>query len=489
MGRPLRPGVPPGLHSDFTRTSWTLHGPGITIVHRESLCPAGVHRQEVRAHRLPSPACASAFSIGSVLVVVGCTGEPTTASWVPGDPPRWSQAGSRRPHHADEYLAEIADRVPGFAGVYVRHDTLLLRLKNLAGDGTKAAALRQVLRQDPDLARFRGVSGRLADGPVVVESSPYDARELWEYRVRVLQEVFGGGGVHRLDQDETRGVIRIGIDASTAPSEVAARVAVAGIPSDAVLIEVRERAHRQTTLQDRMRPVPGRVRIEIENGGTCTLTANAFRSEGESWGFLTNSHCTSEFGAAYGDAAYQNKDSTGNTIGWEVLDPSLWDAGVGLCPSGIEGCRYTDAAYFVYESSSYPDSMTIARTTSSSGGSTISSSHPRFHVSGPDIEYPALETEVHKVGRATGWTHGEVIDTCEDVLIDYVVTFCAYVTDYENDEGDSGAPVFTWDGSSDTVELIGMHFGGNGSEGLFSPWLFIMIEIDGELQDELILAY
>ena len=417
----------------------------------------------------------------------GCTDAPTVASGPPGDPPHWSQASSRRPHHADEYLAEVADRVPGFAGFYVRHDTLVLRVKE--GVQTQAATLRQVLRQDPDLARFRGVTGRLAEGPVVVESSHYDARELWEYRVRVLQEVFGGGGVHRLDQDETRGVIRIGIDATTSPLEVAARVAAAGIPADAVLIEFRGRAQRQATLRDRLRPVPGGMKIEVENGGTCTLTVNAFRSWGESWGFLTNSHCTSVFGAAGGEAAYQNKDSTGNVIGWELLDPPLWQPGVYLCPSVVDGCRYTDAAYFVYESSSYPDSMTIGRTTSSSGSYTINSSHPRFHVSGPDIEYPSLETEVHKIGQASGWTHGDVIETCEDVTFQDVLTFCAYLADYGNDYGDSGAPVFTWDGNSDTVELIGMHFAGNGSEGYFSPWLFIIIEIDGELQDQLILGY
>jgi hypothetical protein len=150
----------------------------------------------------------------------------------PGLPPaRLSTVPAERPHHTDEYLA--------------------------------AVAVREALRDDPDIARFRDVPHLLADGAVVVEASAYDARELWEFRVRILKQVFGRE-VHRLDQDETRGVIRIGIDPSADVDEVAARIAAVGIPAEAVAIDVMERGRREATLQDRLRPLPGGVQLAAE---------------------------------------------------------------------------------------------------------------------------------------------------------------------------------------------------------------------------------
>ncbi|MDH4044372.1 MAG: hypothetical protein OEW06_07930, partial [Gemmatimonadota bacterium] len=107
------------------------------------------------------------------------------------------------------------------------------------------------------------------------------------------------------------------------------------------------------------------MQIEVDDNGECTLTVNAFMPESEAWGFITASHCTSEFGGAYGEAAYKNTEGYGKVIGWEILDMELFPTGTQTCPSsaGRLGCRYTDAAFFVYQSNSYPDSMTIARTT------------------------------------------------------------------------------------------------------------------------------
>jgi hypothetical protein len=295
--------------------------------------------------------------------------------------------------------------------------------------------------------------------------------------------------VHRLDQDETRGVIRIGIDPAADVHEVAARIAAAGIPAEAVAIEVMERGRREATLQDRLRPLPGGVQLAAEDEPPCTMTVNAFMSESEVWGFFTCSHCTTEFGST-GDAAYQNENDSGNLIGWEISDPPLWEPGEGYCPDTVGvGCRYSDASFFSYYSSSYPDSMTIARTISWPPQSlTINSNSPRFAVTGP-VEYLPVGLDVHKIGRTTGWTAGEVTETCVDIELDDIVTFCSWVADYASGSGDSGSPVFTWDGSSWTVGLVGNHWGAAGSDRYFSPWLYIVLEIGGELQEDLLIEY
>jgi hypothetical protein len=56
--------------------------------------------------------------------------------------------------------------------------------------------------------------------------------------------------------------------------------------------------------------------------------------------------------------------------------------------------------------------------------------------------------------------------------------------------GDSGSPTFTWDGRSWTIGLAGILWGGiSFDEAYFSPWLYIVLESGGELQEELLIEY
>jgi hypothetical protein len=86
-------------------------------------------------------------------------------------------------------------------------------------------------------------------------------------------------------------------------------------------------------------------------------------------------------------------------------------------------------------------------------------------------------SELDKVGRTTGWTFGAVNDTCQNINVtDADVTlFCQHRvrrisgTHRMTNNGDSGSPVFQWQGS--TVVLSGILWGGpdDGSSFLFSP--------------------
>ena len=79
-----------------------------------------------------------------------------------------------------------------------------------------------------------------------------------------------------------------------------------------------------------------------------------------------------------------------------------------------------------------------------------------------------------KVGRKTGWTSGIVSATCVDLPAaeDYYWRDCTYQADYWSDEGDSGAPVFSWPGTGNDVTLVGIHWGNSASQQRsdFSPW-------------------
>ncbi|MDH4044373.1 MAG: hypothetical protein OEW06_07935 [Gemmatimonadota bacterium] len=176
-----------------------------------------------------------AAAVAATVLALGCSESPTDTLRRRVLQPRVSSSAREVPPHPDEYLAKMADRIPGYAGFYVRDGTLVLRVKGGVVDAARATAVRQALRADPDAGRFQHLTRLLDEAPVQFEPSRYDARELWGFRVLASQRVFRNG-VHRLDLDETRGVIRLGIASAGDMEEVAARVAAAGIPSDAVVI-------------------------------------------------------------------------------------------------------------------------------------------------------------------------------------------------------------------------------------------------------------
>lgn len=134
---------------------------------------------------VPPPRAASvAIAVTTTALAIGCSDSPTSTPGRQGPQAGFSAARPERPPHPDEVMANIADRIPGFAGFYMRGGTLVLRVKATEANALTADALRQVLRADPDVGRFHGWIRALADAPVELEASRYDARELWEFRLR-----------------------------------------------------------------------------------------------------------------------------------------------------------------------------------------------------------------------------------------------------------------------------------------------------------------
>jgi hypothetical protein len=388
----------------------------------------------------------------------------------------------------DEDLALLADRIPGFAGFFLRGDTVVLRLKTEQVAESASTRLRQALSVELPTTRFRNINDLLRERVSAVEGSRFDARELWDFKL-IAREVAFAHGAQRLDIDETTGTLRVSIPPGIDSARLRNQLLQAGIAPSALVIRYHEPSSRRTDLNDRLRPVPGAVStIGYGQSLPCTVTLNAVTSEG--WGFITAAHCTSEYGAVHGDEFYQPTEAGGNLIGYEAVDPALLSPGTTYCPAWVNyGCRSSDAAFLWYSSSSLPDSLTIARTNAPNGSTTISSTHPRFLVSGGSLDFPYDGMDVYKVGIATGWTAGEVTETCEDMYLGGIITFCAAVTDLENDDGDSGAPFFTWDGSSAYVEVVGLLFSGSEYTAEYSPWVLVWFEITQDLGDDIEIAY
>jgi hypothetical protein len=82
-----------------------------------------------------------------------------------------------------------------------------------------------------------------------------------------------------------------------------------------------------------------------------------------------------------------------------------------------------------------------------------------------------------------------VLSTCIDVewpvesendeLATYLL--CQFGGSYGSDRGDSGAPVFSWNGNSASVDLRGLHNGRRypgSAERIFSAWRFVDLELN-----------
>jgi hypothetical protein len=211
---------------------------------------------------------------------------------------------------------------------------------------------------------------------------------------------------------------------------------------------------------------------------------------------VTCSHCTKTQGGSEHTAFHQPEPKkkswwskifgSKNKVGHEVADPYYFTG--GDCPHGRR-CRYSDSAFVSYTVSQDEwDLGTICRTTGPNNGSlTVSGSSPVLTIVGETSSLIA-GGELHKIGRTTGWTYGRVSGTDLNLNVDKTditllhqcrVNRIAGQTQAMCDNGDSGAPVFVWNGQ--TVILAGIVWGGptdgSGSYFSFSP----MNQIEKEL--------
>ena len=166
-----------------------------------------------------------------------------------------------------------------------------------------------------------------------------------------------------------------------------------------------------------------------------------------------------------------NQNAAGSQIGVETADPPLFtSAQNGACPDG-DTCRWSDAAFIKIDPNVRGRLGLMAKSEHEfpyNGSYTITSG------GGP----PICGEVLHKIGRSTGESSGEVNETCCDVNADWssianapsvVTMLCQGVADGEHSNGDSGGPVVRPLGYYD-AHLVGIEWGGPDSDEYgFSP--------------------
>jgi hypothetical protein len=278
------------------------------------------------------------------------------------------------------------------------------------------------------------------------------------------------------DQAENRVVF--GVENAAAMRGVQTALERLGVPSSGYTLRVTDPIRfASTTLRTEHRPTKGGIQINFGNY-VCTLGFNIDHAGGRS--FVTNSHCTNQQGTTGSTTYYQPVASTSpSPIAVEAHDPSY--TRLPGCSRG-KTCRYSDAARALYDAGTASSPGVIAKTDGVNNGSlNVAGS---FTITSQDNSSTSFSGTLHKVGRTTGWSSGNVTSTCATVNVSGSSLQLLCQTIVENpgavivQGGDSGSPVFRIT-SGDDVQLAGILWGGNTSGSLF---VFSPLK---QIQDEL----
>lgn len=237
----------------------------------------------------------------------------------------------------DDRMAELADELPGFGGLYLDENQRLVIALTNQGD----LRLARTKVREYFMARARADASRMAVRQQQIEeaisrSVKYDFRQLHTWYGEIRAKIFSLDGVTSGDIDEDQNRIVIGVADPEIMARVQKELAQVAAPEDAVLVKSGIRpAKLDIDLRDEVRPVVAGV--QISTVGFCTLGYNVAHPEDSYWYFVTAAHCTNVFGVVDGDVFGQPQNN--RPIGFEVADPPTFtQAEDPRCPS--YECRF-----------------------------------------------------------------------------------------------------------------------------------------------------
>lgn len=361
----------------------------------------------------------------------------------------------------DELEAQIADRVPGFAGWVHRDDgSSVARMANRSG-GARMAPQRssQLLAAQLGLERAPEVRSAL-----------FDSRQLLTFKQRAFSQANARGVIAtHIDREANRVEVSYNEDMDEAEVEaLGQRLRAAGIPATALVLRPAELPQRRATTGASVRAQPTPLAAGAQFNYTtssgsfvCSVGVPATRNGVR--GFVTASHCSQR---VYGAAANTRMTAPNGTyVGNETVDPNGFS-----CPlRDTLGCREADALFVSGAAASVVDFGRVLLT--NTGSLTVTGTVP---VRGSQA-YPTVGQTVYKTGRTTGTRSGRVARVCVDALVGDGAgnTYGALCSVEINSStfsagGDSGSSIWLYDGTGAVITGI-LSYGSSSSTG-FSPW-------------------
>lgn len=358
---------------------------------------------------------------------------------------------------ADAEAIAVARDFPGFAGLYIQDGILIVRMSRPFAEGVSGATIAQRALGATMAARLLA-----RNGAVQVRPATHDFPTLWSVK-RAMERV--GDETAQLvavDIDEVDNRVRVTLRDTSASGNVVARARTLGVDVSALVLEVGTVELTQATLNSRVRPLRGGLASTRtfttgpEAGDGCSI--GVMTRYGQQEGFLTASHCTEVIGSFGVPTQFHQFRPTDGLLAQEAWDP----AGTSFdCISGWV-CRYSDVAFVqrrVDAQDWLADLGHIVRTDFASGGTYAASLfidplYPRFEVIGrvPTI---AVGMSIDKIGRRTGWTYGQVTQTCTTIWYhaEQLKLFCQHKSLAYVDGGDSGGVFFVSSHCTDPLEF------------------------------------
>ena len=350
----------------------------------------------------------------------------------------------------DDMFDDIATSVPGFGGMYLDGNTLKVYLTDPA---------QKVMAEHAITAVFG--AARIPAGGVQTLKGAYGYHQLHTW-YNHIGAVFNIQGVVYTDIDEKANRLTVAVENQGLVASVQTEVFTAGVPQSAVNIVMADPIYTQVTLQDQVRPIQGGLQIQFSNF-LCSISYNAVRNGVA--GFVTASHCTDVQGGVEGTLYYQPLTASNTFIGTEIADPTYTRA--TCTAAGIHGnhiCRYSDTSFEQLANGVQQSLGSIEQTDAVNTGSLTIAGSFRVVSEGPSL----VGQTVNKVGRTTGWSQGQVTNTCVNTGVSgsKIVQLCQDWVSATVGPGDSGSGVFAITSGSD-VQLRGTLWGGNGAGTIF----------------------
>jgi hypothetical protein len=388
-----------------------------------------------------------ARGLGLVLVSVAltaCGDQPQSPADASSAPALQSAAAPLSWTIDDEFERIAREEVPGFAGDYLLPDgTPVVRLVNA---GHRVAAQRVV--------NVRRARAGLPPAVIQVRSADFDFIALRGFR-DALMPLLEQDRAFAIDIDEANNHVWVAVQSPADAAAVRAAIARQGIPSRAVDVEVQQKPQKRKSLFDHQRPVQGGYFIVYPLGAGCTLGFNAIMNGTPV--FVTASHCSAHENRLDTVTQMQPSNDAGYEIGREVRDRGGQTCGFATT---LVSCRRADASIYAYGAGVSYDLGRIARTMSygagQAGSREIDPLNPYFQITAKNTSGLSVGTWIDKVGSQTGWTRGQVKNSCV-WLKDGIYYDCQYIASTWSEQGDSGAPMFVV-GSG--VTLHGLLWGG-----------------------------
>ena len=392
-----------------------------------------------------------------------------------------ASAGSlhSRPHTVDDQYRQVGARVPEFGGLYLGDAGPIIVLTRSEALASARAAINEVFGSKFE-ERYRAAAWQSVPGA-------YSYIALGNWRDMLTRSVLRGvNGVSSTGLDQKRNRVRVGVTTDAGLLVVQAALAQLTIPSAAVIIEMEQPDRSlQGTLNDRERPAAAGYVI-VSSNNVCTMGPIATVSGNFTEYFLTASHCTAVQAFDDGGSTYQPFVSTANFIGQEFRDTHEHPE-----DCLVTVCIYADAALVQCESVSFCNFTQIARTLfpagpgQGSGSLELDPQQPSFEIFNVEGYHgsapPMVNDRIDKVGATTGWTYGDVLDTCRNTAVGAnKMLLCQVRVRALAGEGDSGAPAWGGSGLFGIVPLFhGIVASGNqsGTEYSYSPMTAIYQEL------------